>query len=112
MLGSPRAVDTLNSNSGSAAMNGDEAAIRELVFSWMQATKDGDLKKVLDLMTEDVVFLTCGNRPMRGRAAYEAAARSGIRAGTIDGESTIDEIHVEGGWAWMSTELRVTLTPL
>jgi len=92
-------------------MTGDETAIRELVATWMRATKEGDMRSVLELMTDDVVFLTCGNPPMAGRVAFETAARSGIRTGTIDGKSQIDEICVLGDWAWMRTTLTVTMTP-
>ena len=41
-------------------MNSDEQRIRELVATWMSATKQGDLATVLDLMTDDVVFLVVG----------------------------------------------------
>jgi uncharacterized protein (TIGR02246 family) len=92
-------------------MTGDEAAIRELVTTWMRATRDGDTKTVLDLMTEDVVFLTTGNPPMAGRIAYETAARSGIKTGTIDGQAQVDEVCIMGNWAFLRTTLTVTITP-
>ena len=41
-------------------MRDDEAEIRELVATWMAATKAGDAQAVLDLMTEDAVFLVPG----------------------------------------------------
>ena len=41
-------------------MHDDEAAIRELVSTWMAATKAGDAATVLDLMTDDAVFLVAG----------------------------------------------------
>ena len=39
-------------------MTNDERAIRELVQTWMTATKAGDIQTVLSLMTDDVVFMT------------------------------------------------------
>lgn len=38
-------------------MSEDEKAIRALIERWMSATETGDLNTVLDLMTDDVVFL-------------------------------------------------------
>ena len=90
----------------------DEAAIRELVAAWMDATRRGDLEAVLALMTEDVVFLVPGRPPMIGRDAYADAARaqSGGPAPTFDGKSEVQEIRVLGDWAWMWTRLEVVTT--
>jgi uncharacterized protein (TIGR02246 family) len=38
----------------------DEQAIRQLVTSWLEASKAGDTEKVLSLMADDVVFLVTG----------------------------------------------------
>ena len=38
----------------------DERAIRELIETWMTSTKAGDTQTVLDLMTDDVVFMVPG----------------------------------------------------
>ena len=88
----------------------DEAAIRALVSTWMEATRSGDTAKILDLMAEDVVFLVAG-RPPFGKREFEAAAT--MQAGTsmrFDGASEIDEIRVVGDWAFIRTRLTVTAT--
>jgi ketosteroid isomerase-like protein len=36
-------------------MSDDERAIRDLVDTWMSATKAGDLRTVLSLMADDVI---------------------------------------------------------
>ena len=46
-------------------MKTDEAQIRQLVTDWMNATRSGDARAVLDLMTDDVIFLIPGKPPMR-----------------------------------------------
>jgi uncharacterized protein (TIGR02246 family) len=56
-------------------MKSDEREIRQLVATWMTATKAGDIDAVLKLMTEDVVFLVAGQPPMIGKAAFAAAAK-------------------------------------
>jgi uncharacterized protein (TIGR02246 family) len=51
-------------------MERDEQAIRNLVSTWLSASKAGDTQKVLSLMADDVVFLVCGRPPMRGKPAF------------------------------------------
>ena len=58
-------------------MQSDEQQIRQLVTTWMAATKAGDVDTVLDLMADDVVFLVPGRPPMRkGEFASAAKAQS------------------------------------
>jgi uncharacterized protein (TIGR02246 family) len=93
-------------------MTHDEQQIRELVATWMEATRNGDTKTVLSLMSEDVVFLTPGHPPMKGRAAFAAAAKAQSEGGApqFDGTSEIQEIKVLGDWAFMWTKLTVVTT--
>jgi uncharacterized protein (TIGR02246 family) len=94
-------------------MTNDEQEIRQLVATWMSATKAGDIDTVLTLMTEDVVFLIAGCPPMRGRDAYAAVARPkpGQAAPKFDGTSEIQEITICGNLAYMWTNLTVVVTP-
>jgi uncharacterized protein (TIGR02246 family) len=93
-------------------MQSDEEQIRQLVATWMAATKAGDVDTVLDLMAEDVVFLVPGRPPMRkDEFAAAARAQSGQGAPKVDGTSEIQEIKVAGDWAFMWTELTVVATP-
>lgn len=90
----------------------DEEAIRELVTRWMDASRAGDTQGVLELMTDDVVFLLPGQAPMR-KADFAAAsqAQAAGRAPRFDGHSEIQEVQVCGDWAFMWTRLRVVATP-
>ena len=94
-------------------MPSDEEQIRELVESWMAATKAGDLDTVLSLMAEDVVFLVPAQPPMIGKSQFAAAAKAhgSKQAPQFDGTSEIQEITVVGDWAYMWTKLRVVVTP-
>ena len=38
----------------------DEQAIRQLVDTWLEASKTGDLETVLSLMSDDVIFMDRG----------------------------------------------------
>lgn len=94
-------------------MNSDEQQIRDLVATWMRATKAGDVATVLDLMTDDVKFLVAG-RPPFGKQEFAAALRPpapGTPMPTIDGHSEIQEVHVEGNLAYLVSHLYVDVTP-
>jgi uncharacterized protein (TIGR02246 family) len=94
-------------------MQNDEQEIRQLVATWMAATKSGDVKAVLELMSDDVVFLVAGQPPMIGKSAFAAAAEAQASHGPVqfDGTSEIQEIKAIGEWAFMWTKLTVTMTP-
>jgi uncharacterized protein (TIGR02246 family) len=61
-------------------------------------------------MTDDVVFLTPGHPPMRGKAAF-AASQASLKSFDIQARSEIEEIEILGDWAWIWTRLTVTVTP-
>ena len=94
-------------------MQNDEQEIRQLVAAWMAATKSGDVKAVLELMSDDVVFLVAGQPPMIGKSAFAAAAEAQASHGPVqfEGRSDIEEVKVFGEWAFMRTRLSVTITP-
>lgn len=90
-------------------MTDDERAIRDLVETWMNASRAGDTAKVLSLMCDDVVFMVPGQEPF-GKEAF-AAASSAMQGVRIDGKSEIQEIRVLGDWAYLRNRLEVTVTP-
>ncbi len=90
-------------------MSDDERAIRELLASWMTATKAGDTAKVLGLMTDDVVFLVAGQPPF-GKETFAASLR-GMKESRFEGDGEIEELFVTGSWAWCRARLSVTMTP-
>jgi uncharacterized protein (TIGR02246 family) len=94
-------------------MQSDEDEIRQLVATWIAATKAGDVDTVLSLMAEDVVFLLPGPPPMIGKSAFAAAAQaqSNQEPPKFDGTSEIKEIQVLGDWGYMWTKLSVVVTP-
>src|SRR3954453_23199397 len=94
-------------------MNSDEQEIRQLVATWIDATRSGDADTVLNLVADDVVFLVTGQPPMIGKAAFAAAmrAQSGQGRPQFEGKSEIQELQVLGDWAYMWTRLTVALTP-
>jgi uncharacterized protein (TIGR02246 family) len=89
----------------------DEEAIREVIETWARASLHGDLATVLGLMTEDVVFLTPGNPPMRGRDTFAANFRGVSDRMQFDVSRDVQEIVVEGRFAYAVTHLAVTMSP-
>ena len=89
-------------------MTEDEKAIRDVVATWLDASKRGDTATVLSLMTDDVVFLVPGQKPF-GKEAFAAAsnAQSGMQ---VEGQSTIEELTVLGDWAHLRTHLSISVT--
>ena len=91
-------------------MDADEQAVRELIGTWLSATRDGDVETVLDLMTPDVVFLVPGQSAMQGRDAFEKGLRSMLATHAIETSSEIEEVVVAGDFAYSRTRLSVTIT--
>jgi uncharacterized protein (TIGR02246 family) len=95
-------------------MDTDEQEIRQLVTTWIDATKTGDTDTVLGLMADDVVFLVTGQPPMIGKTAFAAAMQAQSGQGgrpQFEGTSEIQEVQVLGDWAYMWTKLKVVFTP-
>ena len=92
-------------------MNSDEQQIRDLVATWMSATRAGDIAKVLSLMTDDVVFLVAGQAPF-GKEQFAAAMKpaAGTPMPKIDGHSEIQEVQVSGNLAYLWSKLSVEMT--
>ena len=90
-------------------MTDDERAIRELVETWMVASKAGDTATVLDLMTDDVVFMTIGQEPF-GKEHFRDSSES-MRGIDIDGQATTLEVEVLGDTAWIRNRLEMVMTP-
>jgi len=87
-------------------MKSEEQAIRELVNTWLDATKRGDRATVLGLMADDIVFMVPGQEPFGKEGWSERMSDA-----RVEGKSEIQEIKVLGEWAWMRQRLTVTVTP-
>ena len=92
-------------------MSNDEQAIRELIATWHSATAKGDVSQLLTLMAGDVVFLVAGKPPMRGRDDFAAGFKQATESLHIESSSDIQEIHINGDWAYVWNYLVVAMTP-
>ena len=87
----------------------DERAIRELVATWMEASRAGDTAKVLSLMADDVIFQVPGREPF-GKEAF-ANLSQGMKGVRMEGTSDIRELRVLGDWAYLRNHIAITVTP-
>ena len=90
-------------------MTEDERAIRNLIDTWMSATRTGDIETVLTLMADDVIFMVPGREPF-GKEAFAAASR-GMMNLRFEGRSHIEELEVLGNWAYLRNYIDMTITP-
>jgi uncharacterized protein (TIGR02246 family) len=91
------------------ATENDERAIRDLVATWMEASRAGDTAKVLSLMADDVIFQVPGREPF-GKEAF-AAMSEGMKGVRMEGSSDIRELRVLGDWAYLRNHITITVTP-
>lgn len=91
-------------------MASDGDGIHDLMSSWRRASRDGDVGALLQMVEDDVVFLTPGNPPI-GRKEFEAGFRKFSAKATIETEQDIRELKVAGDFAYAVSHLRVTMTP-
>jgi uncharacterized protein (TIGR02246 family) len=93
---------------------GDEAdrnAILMLLDKWRLATRAKDIHAILELVTDDVVFLPSSVPPIKGKEAVGEMYRAFFpRYREIKHEAAIEEVRVAGDWAflWGTDELRLT----
>lgn len=93
-------------------MDSDESQIRALVQQWHAASQAGETDHVLELMTDDVVFLTVGRPPM-SKSEFAALSRipPGVARPRMEIEQEIQEIVVLGELAYMRSQLSVCVHP-
>jgi uncharacterized protein (TIGR02246 family) len=90
-------------------MTPDEQAIRKLIDDWMQASAQGNLDKLLSMLSDDVVFSTVDREPFgKQEFAAQSQAMQGVK---IEGRAVPVEIKVLGDWAYLRNRLEVTITP-
>lgn len=94
-------------------MSADEQAIRNLLHRWHAETAAGNVDAVLELMTEDVVFLIAGHaQPMRGRDAFANGLRQMLQTQRFEGSGEVQDIAISGDLAYCWSVLDVRTTPL
>ena len=86
----------------------DARQIRELVDSWIAASNARDLPALMDMMTDDVVFMTPGRAPF-GKAEFAADSQR-MKSVAIDARAQVQELEIFGPRASIRNHIRVELT--
>jgi uncharacterized protein (TIGR02246 family) len=92
-------------------LNGDEddaQLIRELIEAWIAASNARDLPALMEMMTNDVVFMTPGRAPF-GKAEFAVDVER-MKGVVIDARAEVQEIEVFGPRATIRNHVRVELT--
>ena len=87
-------------------MTDDERAIRQLVDTWIAATQKGDLRAVLKLMADDVVFMVPGQSSF-GKEAFAIGFKQMKDVG-ISVTSDIQEIEIFDDLAYIRNYLEIS----
>jgi len=91
-------------------MGSDEQAIREVHSIWIGAVNAGDLRCLLSLMADDVVFLNPGRAPL-GRDGFSAAFSAAHGQGRIRCISELEEVVVVGDLAYTRARDSLSVIP-
>jgi uncharacterized protein (TIGR02246 family) len=86
----------------------DERQIRKLIDSWIAASNARNLPALMDMMTDDVVFMTPGRGPF-GKAEFAADSQR-MKSVTIDARAQVQEIEVFGPRAYIRNHIQIELT--
>jgi uncharacterized protein (TIGR02246 family) len=90
-------------------MTDDERQIRALIDSWIATSNAHDLAALLDMMTDDVVFMTPGQPPF-GKAEF-AAQSEAMKSAAIEAKADVQEVEVFGPRAFVRNYIRVQVAP-
>jgi uncharacterized protein (TIGR02246 family) len=88
----------------------DERQIRKLIEAWIAASNARNLPALMDMMTDDVVFMTPGRAPF-GKAEFAADSQR-MKSVTIDARAEVQEIEVFGPRATIRNHIQIELTSL
>ena len=86
----------------------DTRRIRKLIDAWIAASNARNLAALMDMMTDDVVFMTPGRAPF-GKAEFAADVER-TKGVAIDARAEVQEIEVSGALAYILNHIRVELT--
>jgi uncharacterized protein (TIGR02246 family) len=87
---------------------GEERQIRRLIDSWIAASNARDVPALMDMMTDDVIFMTPGRAPF-GKAEFAADVER-MKGVAIDARAEVNEIEVFGARAYIRNHIQVELT--
>ncbi|HEY1121431.1 MAG TPA: SgcJ/EcaC family oxidoreductase [Haloferula sp.] len=91
-------------------MGPDEREVREVHSTWIDAVNAGDLKRLLSLMTDDVVFLNPG-KAASGRDGFSENFLNAREQVQIYCASLLEEVEVAGEIAYTRSRDALSVVP-
>lgn len=91
-------------------MSNDEQAIRNLQQDWLKATAKKDLPSIMNMMADDIVFLTPGQPPF-GKKEF-AAGFEKMKQADINGSAVMEEVVIFGDLAYARSKMEISITTL
>src|SRR5438552_4791866 len=88
----------------------EERAIREVHSAWIDAVNAGDLGHLLNLMGDDVVFLSPGQAPF-GRDGFSAGFSAAHQQARIRCVSDLEEVVIVGEVAYTRSRDALSVIP-
>lgn len=90
----------------------DRQAIQQLGRDWAEAVHHRDVDRLLDLVTDDVVFMPANAPSVVGRAALEQSYRAFFAGFEASQVFAPEEIQVGGDWAFVRGTDTLEMKPL
>lgn len=91
---------------------GDLDAIKRLDEEWGVAVRAKDIDRILDLITEDVVFMPANSPSVSGKAAVREIYQDFLAKFSVEQTFHPQEIPVAGDWAFSWGNDMLILTPV
>ena len=89
----------------------DEDRIIELLRIWREATANGNVSALLPLVAEDVVFLSAGQPPIRGREAFAAHIGAALSHVRLEPTGDLKELGIAGDFAYCWSDVSLQVMP-
>ena len=90
-------------------MSPDEQAIRDLQQDWLKATAKKDLPAIMNMMADDIIFLTPGQPPF-GKKEFAAGFET-MKQVNINGSAVMEEVVIFGDLAYARSKMEISITP-
>jgi uncharacterized protein (TIGR02246 family) len=89
----------------------DRRAILRLGKAWEEAIKRQDVNALLDMVTDDVLFMPPNMPTVQGKAAVAEMFRIFFATSTVDQTFNPEEIQIGRDWAFARGQDVLTITP-
>lgn len=89
----------------------DDRAIRNVIGSWYRAMEEGDVARLLSLVTPDVIVKPPGSTAISGRKALEQALSAFLQTHSEKVDYAVEEVETSGRLAFARISESATILP-